>query len=267
MEGGDTNPYQLEGLSPEASEKANNFMHSQSTWCGNAVCISIVYLVFSVLVMGDMKKIAVEWNDLPADYKGTAKQLASAAAGLSSGVWVQGILGVLSTCCIGGCVVGAARKMVENRNLKMCCCIEYTCSCVYCLNGLSLCGAFGTFITIYGALGEPTHLCRTAANAVNLTAAVAPFAPASTTVGPAGSNSFAQKPELAACANAIDVFKNIVFYMSIFFFILGCCICGQSSTCAAGANFANETQEVFDREEGGGGYEAGYGQPGGAFMS
>lgn len=272
MEGGDTNPYQLEGLGPDATDKANKFLHSLSSWSSAAVCISIVYLIFSVMVVNDLEKLTHKWNNLPAAYKSTGHQMAD-QVGVMGGGWGSGIGGVVITCCFGGCVVACARKMVQDRCLKVCCCVGYSFSCLYCLNGTGLCFAFGSFLAIYNALGDPAQLCRVAAGSVGGlgTTTVAPsflVAPVPvTTVGPAGSNVFAKEPQLPACSGAIEVFKGIVFLMSIFFLILGCCMCGQSSTCAAAGNFANETQDAMDAE-GGGGYEAGYGQPGSsAFMS
>lgn len=265
MEGGDTNPYQIEGLSPAATESASKFLHSQSSWCSTAVLLSIIYLIVCLVATQDLQKLATHWRDLPAEYHSVGKQLAT-MPGVTSGVWVQGLTGVLATCCLGSCVVGVSRKMVENRSLKFCCFVDSCFSCLYCINGITFCLAMGSFFAIYGALSDPTALCRSAVNAMGATTTAGPpplIVPGTTTVGPPGSDQFAKNPNLPNCANAVDVFKNLSLSIGIFFALMGLCLCGQSSTCAAGAKFANETQEIFDQEGGqGGGYEAGYGQPG-----
>jgi hypothetical protein len=217
--------------------------------------LPIAGVIFTLTMVEKLKSLQANFANLPTTYQaGYGKAFSDTKL---DNAWISCLVGVVLSCCIGSCVVGIAQYMLKTRNLKCCCILEGCCSAVYCCYGslvtLMVLGCFA----MMGALSDPVTLCTTGptvAPGLTTTTVAVPQ------VGDLGANPTAFPGGPQACTATVEILKEISVCYGIFLGIAALVYCCAACTCGAGAKYANETQEIFDME-GGGGYQ----KPGGYY--
>jgi len=260
--GGGEEVYGVE-VSYNAAEPAKKFMHAQFAWCGCATCFSVTALFFTLAAVGKYEELKDGMFDkIPTAQANNVKFIFQDDLGEKM-KWAA-IQQIVTTLLVGCCVVGIARKFLEDRNVKCCCIWDSVCSCIYCLNGLSFCGATVFFFMIVGATKYPTKICMTvqqevaAGNAgVTQQTTIAPIV-----AGAVAAETTSPLPNTeGTCIQAVGLLKDLATLYGIFMMIATCVACSLSSICGAGAAAAKELNEIFEDEESG----SAYGQPGGYY--
>jgi len=259
--GGTEDVYGVE-MSGQAAEPGKKFMHGQIVWCGCSTCLSVTALIFTLAAMGKYTEFVGAFSALPTEQADKMKFFVQGDLGTQ--MRNSAISSLISTILLGLCVVGIARKFMEDRNIKCCCILDGFCSCVYCLNGLSFCGATFFFFTIVGMTKYPTEVCAKVQQ--NLIAGVAGVTQTTTAAAPTVPGtivSLTTTPALTegGCIKAVELLKDLATLYGIFMMISTCVACTLASICSANAKAANELNEIFEDEEKG----SGYGQPGGYY--
>jgi hypothetical protein len=224
-------------VSKRAEKSANGFMHAQSGICGLSVISGLCSLVFSLIILHQLKKAIETHTDtstLPSKFTGWEEVMQK--------VWIQALGQLLCGCCLGAILVAIGRNFIDTANsfgMKICCGFEGCCGCLTLIESMFLVGYLIFLIYCWSQMSDPAALCKTFSSAI---ASAQEQATAATT-------GATPQSEFASCEDWIKVLKPIMFTSVCFFCCMSILVCKMMAACFAGAKFANETAEIFEDEE------------------
>lgn len=220
-------------VADNVEDSATKFMHAQSTITGLSFCTGLCSLMFSLIILHQLKNAYTSAAD--GEFKGDN---VSKLELLMKKSWIESLIGLVLICCIGSALFALAREIVSSKStlgLRFCCVFEGMCSCCGAVEGLAYCLVFGYMIGIAANMGDPVAFCE-GLSKYNLTQATS--APVNITA-----------PQGLRCENWISHLKPAFNTAAVWIFILGLCSCKIAAACFAGAKYANETEDKFYDEE------------------
>jgi len=252
MMGGTASVYGVE-MSKRAWVPAHKFMHAQTSICFGMVVNAIVSLIFTILIMNQLKTAmetmsGVDQKSMPAAYATMEQQMEHYQ-------WM-GYISIVVAACVGGFIVAVARFIISERSdcgLCSCCILEGCCSCGAALQALVLIGYFVVFIQL---LNSDIHkqLCDPNTHSQIAGWLQTTPSPSTAAAGSTGSTgvSGTQSDTVVQCEEWVRAMKTPFETCAIYLGVFSLMTCLQFCCCGAGSYFAHETRDAFEDEEYGG---------------
>jgi len=229
------NPYGHK-LSKHVEEDGTKFMHAQATICGLWFCTGVCSLMFSLIVLSQLKGSSEALRTNNEEFHGG--NVVKITTLMKNSVW-HALGGSVVICCIGGVMGALAHNFVDKRNmlgLRLCCVFEGMASCSNFLNGVGYCLLFMWMLGIASSMGNAVTFCEHLSK-INITN------------GSAITALNISAPEGYDCVQWVGHLKPAFHTATIWVCILTICSCKVAAACLGGAKYAKATHDDFEDEE------------------
>lgn len=222
-------------LSKRAEKDGKRFMDAQSSICANWFCTGLCSLIFSLIILTQLKKTYTKVAGEDSEYHGA--NVGKIEDIMKRSMW-NTLFYLVFVCCLGSAMGALAHNFVKDKNmlgLRLCCVFENMAGVSSVCNGLAYCALFIVMAGLAGSMGSSVELCAHLSK-INNTTGVA--TPVNVTL-----------PEGLDCEAWVAHLKPAFTTMSIWLAILTFCTCKLAAFCFAGAKYAIATHDDFEDEE------------------